>query len=1004
MRDAWINFWVDTLGITTWLGLLGLLAVPFVIIIYLIKSKYVPKTVSSTFIWQRSLKYVKRRIPLNFIMSLLLIVQILVVIAASFALLNPKPLPRDYTATIVVVDASSSMDAKNGDKTRYEIAVDKIEELANDVDENAGMVVIFAGEKPEVITIGTVPGTEHSADPLETPYVYSVGEAKTAVKKLRMKSCASGNVDINAALELAKTSQAIDKNKNAQIYLLTDKDYSSVPSNLNIVRCDSEITDWNVGITGIRDSLLATGYQFEIDVSNQGNGFVNGGIVFTGKNKLALDKMEPNKRGEYEFTFTPEASTYNYKTNEYVIQLKDDSGENVGNPINASVKPGHEYEFELPIDVTAFGSSKIGYMIITEKTIDETGAKIEADMEAKVAQDKAEKTRTEDKPATTTFILNLSIDGKVFSHRVYVRNTAAGMERKKTFVFTARTGDVSTENKEYIKIDGVMSYNRAKITIDTAETDIISEDNISHIGSLPVTEANILYVSKNVVMLGPGKQDETKIPILQAALRANGYQIKTDSVYSASQIGKAPTTGYTLYIYEGVVPEIIPTDGTVWLLDIPTDEAKELGINISAQKSSEAGFVISKSTLITGDKAEKITNNVIFETITFPSVVNPSVSKYGVVGTVEIKENGGSTEVIVETNLPKSFETVYEASYNVATQAGPKAVRTPVMMIGEINETTKALITTFDFTNSTLPIFISDFPVLVKNMVEYSMASTSLNRTYQIYDPYGDAEGDDSVQILEFEKPNGAQSIKVMYVPNETLYDIYGDLVKSLEYAQKLAEGDDHRLGVELAVNAINEASRKVQNFKYVSNYIGSVGGKDTVCYHENELISYKSATDEYNKTQKQQIENVLKTVVEDYSELLKDIKKGKTGDLAVKTKQVGSWDPTKGETEMPVVTLDEYGTYEIVVQYKQEEILGSGNTTGSTAPKTRTFLVTTFMPDSSCNIASVGPKIDAENIRFDPNSGIEEEIQRNSILPWIVLVLIVLLIIEWGVYYRDEY
>ena len=70
------------------LGLLGLVAVPIVILIYLIKSKYVPKTVSSTFIWKRSLKYMKRRIPINFIMSLLLIVQLLSVVAATAALMD----------------------------------------------------------------------------------------------------------------------------------------------------------------------------------------------------------------------------------------------------------------------------------------------------------------------------------------------------------------------------------------------------------------------------------------------------------------------------------------------------------------------------------------------------------------------------------------------------------------------------------------------------------------------------------------------------------------------------------------------------------------------------------------------------------------------------------------------------------------------------------------------------------------------------------------------------
>ena len=43
------------------LGLLGPIGVPIIIIIYIIKSRYVQKPVASTFIWKRSLKYMKRR-------------------------------------------------------------------------------------------------------------------------------------------------------------------------------------------------------------------------------------------------------------------------------------------------------------------------------------------------------------------------------------------------------------------------------------------------------------------------------------------------------------------------------------------------------------------------------------------------------------------------------------------------------------------------------------------------------------------------------------------------------------------------------------------------------------------------------------------------------------------------------------------------------------------------------------------------------------------------------
>ena len=43
------------------LGLLGLIGVPILIIIYIIKNKYTEQTVSSTYIWTYSEQFLKRR-------------------------------------------------------------------------------------------------------------------------------------------------------------------------------------------------------------------------------------------------------------------------------------------------------------------------------------------------------------------------------------------------------------------------------------------------------------------------------------------------------------------------------------------------------------------------------------------------------------------------------------------------------------------------------------------------------------------------------------------------------------------------------------------------------------------------------------------------------------------------------------------------------------------------------------------------------------------------------
>ena len=117
---------ITTFFLNPW-GLLGLLTIPLVVLIYLLRSRYKTKSVSSTFIWKRSLKYVRRRIPLNFIMSLILILQILVVIAASLAIARPTIEPMETNEKIIILEASASMQTKQGDKTRFEAAKEAIE-------------------------------------------------------------------------------------------------------------------------------------------------------------------------------------------------------------------------------------------------------------------------------------------------------------------------------------------------------------------------------------------------------------------------------------------------------------------------------------------------------------------------------------------------------------------------------------------------------------------------------------------------------------------------------------------------------------------------------------------------------------------------------------------------------------------------------------------------------------------------------------------------------------
>jgi hypothetical protein len=89
-------------------------------------------------------------------------------------------------------------------------------------------------------------------------------------------------------------------------------------------------------------------------------------------------------------------------------------------------------------------------------------------------------------------------------------------------------------------------------------------------------------------------------------------------------------------------------------------------------------------------------------------------------------------------------------------------------------------------------------------------------------------------------------------------------------------------------------------------------------------------------------------------------------------------------------VSLDSLGSYKMEVFFYDN--------TGA-LKSTQYYTLTTQIPEEETSIFSIGKTLEVELI-----DNAAEEIYEIEVLPWILLVLIILLIIEWGVYYRDEH
>lgn len=122
------------------LGLLGLIGIPVLILIYIIKNKYTEQVVSSTYLWNLSEKFLKKRLPINKLVGIIsLILQILAVLFISVAVSRPVFIISDSANDYCfVLDCSGSMNMQENGRTRLEAAKSEIAEVIDESKKEIG--------------------------------------------------------------------------------------------------------------------------------------------------------------------------------------------------------------------------------------------------------------------------------------------------------------------------------------------------------------------------------------------------------------------------------------------------------------------------------------------------------------------------------------------------------------------------------------------------------------------------------------------------------------------------------------------------------------------------------------------------------------------------------------------------------------------------------------------------------------------------------------------------
>lgn len=197
------------------LGLLGLIGIPVIILIYIIKSKYTEQTIASTYIWELSERFLKRRKPISKLTGIItLLLQIFTVLFVSVAIAHPMfTVPASAKDIVFIVDASASMNMRQGDGTRFSGAQRRINGIIDGAGKGSSFSLVLVGDSADTVFDGVTDKDQAKI------YVDALSPGWTAA-------------DCTSALALAQ--ERFDDNRSAVMYLLTDREYE-VNDNLELI-------------------------------------------------------------------------------------------------------------------------------------------------------------------------------------------------------------------------------------------------------------------------------------------------------------------------------------------------------------------------------------------------------------------------------------------------------------------------------------------------------------------------------------------------------------------------------------------------------------------------------------------------------------------------------------------------------------------------------------------------------------------------------------------------
>ena len=293
------------------LGLLGLIGVPILVLIYIIKSKFTEQTVAATYLWTLSERFLKKKKKDNKITGIIsLILQILAVVVISVTIAHPVfSISNGAGEYCFVLDSSGSMNiATENDKTRLELGKEKIKEIIEKSGNGSLYTLICVGDDTEV--------------------VFEKEQGRDAALRL-LDAVEPGFGTQGFGDALTKAQAYFDENSGALTYLVTDKSYKE-QQNIEVINVSDKSENYSLldmtSDYSANGDLTVSGkvVSYESDATISVQLYLDDVAVADGIRELSVKKATP-----LEFSFSVFTEGYNKATvkilNEDALMLDNES-------------------------------------------------------------------------------------------------------------------------------------------------------------------------------------------------------------------------------------------------------------------------------------------------------------------------------------------------------------------------------------------------------------------------------------------------------------------------------------------------------------------------------------------------------------------------------------------------------------------------------------------------------------------------------------------------------